>query len=134
MAAVSATAPTPPALVEPDGITVHAEARAADPSGLTAVARLPLLSGSPAALDDDSLVLPAEWGRTVGEQVPVVRADGSRTSLRVAAVVRDGLGDNGLYVTAANAPGARVDRIELRLAPGTDRTAARAAARAAAAR
>ncbi|MER7582162.1 FtsX-like permease family protein [Kitasatospora sp. NPDC097691] len=132
VAAASATAPTPLALVEPDGVTVRTEARAADPAGLTALARLPLLAGTPAALADDSLVLPAEWGRTVGEQVPVVRADGSRTSLRVAAVLRDGLGDNGLYVTAANAPGARVDRIELRLAPGTDRTAALADARAAA--
>ncbi len=130
--AVSATAPTRLALVEPDGVTVRAEARAADPAGLAALARLPLLAGAPAALDDDSLVLPAEWGRTVGERVPVVRADGSRTALRVAAVLRDGLAADGLYVTAANAPGARVDRIELRLAPGADRTAALAAARGAA--
>nr|BFD89611.1 hypothetical protein KitaXyl93_09710 [Kitasatospora sp. Xyl93] len=129
--AVSATAPTPLALVEPDGVTVRSEARAADPAGLAALARLPLLAGSPADLDDDSLVLPAEWGRTVGEPVPVVRADGSRTVLRVAAVLRDGLGDNGLYVTAANAPGARVDRIEARLAPGTDGAAALDRARAA---
>lgn len=129
--AVSATAPTPLALVEPDGVTVRSEARAADPAGLAALARLPLLAGSPADLDDDSLVLPAESGRTVGELVPVVRADGSRTVLRTVAVLRDGLGDNGLYVTAANAPGARVDRIEVRLAPGTDGTAALDRARAA---
>ncbi|MFE7524722.1 FtsX-like permease family protein [Kitasatospora sp. NPDC057542] len=129
--AVSATAPTPLALVEPDGVTVRSEARAADPAGLAALARLPLLAGSPADLDDNSLVLPAEWGRTVGELVPVVRADGSRTVLRTVAVLRDGLGDNGLYVTAANAPGARVDRIEVRLAPGTDGTAALDRARAA---
>ncbi|MFJ9446906.1 FtsX-like permease family protein [Kitasatospora sp. NPDC101235] len=129
--AVSATAPTPLALVEPDGVTVRSEARAADPAGLAALARLPLLAGSPADLDDNSLVLPAEWHRTVGEPVPVVRADGSRTVLRTVAVLRDGLGDNGLYVTAANAPGARVDRIEVRLAPGTDGTAALDRARAA---
>ncbi|MFF2953978.1 FtsX-like permease family protein [Kitasatospora sp. NPDC057965] len=116
VAALSATAPTALGLVEPDGVTVRAEARmTADPAGLAALARLPLLAGSTAALDDGSLVLPAEWGRTrVGERVPVVRTDGSRTTLRVAAVLRDGLGDNGLYVTAANAPGARVDRIEVR--------------------
>ncbi|MET8697568.1 ABC transporter permease [Kitasatospora sp. NPDC004723] len=117
VAALSATAPTALGLVEPDGVTVRSEARmASDPAGLAALARLPLLAGSTAALDDGSLVLPAGWGRThVGERVPVVRADGSRTTLRVAAVLRDGLGDNGLYVTAANAPGARVDRIEVRL-------------------
>ncbi|GAA1401705.1 hypothetical protein GCM10009639_44370 [Kitasatospora putterlickiae] len=114
--ALSPTAPTPLGLVEPDGVTVRSEARmAADPAGLAALARLPLLAGSTAGLDDRSLVLPAEWDRAVGEPVPVVRADGSRTTLRVAAVLRDGLDDNGLYVTAGNAPGARVDRVEVRL-------------------
>ncbi|GAA2840934.1 hypothetical protein GCM10010505_74840 [Kitasatospora aburaviensis] len=119
-AGVSPTAPTRLALVEPDGTTVPTEARAADPAGLVALGRLPVRAGSPADLADDAIVLPAEWGRTtVGEPVPVIRADGSRTTLRVAAVLRDGVGDNGLYVTARNAPGARVDRIEVRLTPGT---------------
>ncbi|MER7702822.1 FtsX-like permease family protein [Kitasatospora sp. NPDC097605] len=130
VAALSPTAPTVLGLVEPDGVTVRSEARAvADPAGLAALARLPLLAGSTAGLDDRSLVLPAEWGhRTVGEPVPVVRADGSRTTLRVAAVLRDGLGDNGLYVTAANAPGARVDRVEVRLGPAARAADVRAAA------
>ncbi|WP_380278600.1 FtsX-like permease family protein [Kitasatospora purpeofusca] len=130
VAALSPTAPTALALVEPDGVTVRAGARmAADPAGLAALARLPLLAGSTAALDDRSLVLPAEWGHpAVGGQVPVVRADGSRTTLRVAAVLRDGLGDNGLYVTAANAPGARVDRVEVRLGPAARAADVRAAA------
>lgn len=119
-AAVSPTAPTTLALVDPDGNAVRAEARMADPAGLAVLARLPVRSGSPAGLGDDAIVLPAEWGRTAGEPVPVIRADGSRTTLRVAAVLSDGLGDNGLYVTARNAPGARVDRIEVRLAPGMD--------------
>ncbi|MFJ2776018.1 FtsX-like permease family protein [Kitasatospora sp. NPDC087315] len=130
---VSPSGPTTLALVEPDGIAVGSEARTADPAGLAAVARLPVTAGSVTALDDDGIVLPAGWGRTtVGEPVPVIRADGSRTTLRVAAVLRDGLGDNGLYVTARNAPGARVDRIEVRFAPGTDRAAATTRVRAAA--
>ncbi|MFB7619182.1 FtsX-like permease family protein [Kitasatospora sp. NPDC056181] len=117
VAAVSPTAPTTLSLVGPDGATARAEARAStDPAALAVLARLPLLAGSTADLDDNSLVLPAERGHTtVGEQVPVIRADGSRTTLRVAAVLRDGLSDNGLYVTAANAPGARPDRIDVRL-------------------
>ncbi|MFB6891980.1 FtsX-like permease family protein [Kitasatospora sp. NPDC056327] len=128
--ALSPTAPTALSLVEADGVAVRSEARATtDPAALAALARLPLLAGSPAGLDDGSLVLPAEWGRTrIGEPVPVVRADGSRTTLRVAAVLRDGLGDNGLYVTAANAPGARVDRVEVRLGPAARAADVRAAA------
>lgn len=121
VAALSATGPTALSVVEPDGVAVRSEARAVtDPAGLAALSRLPLLAGSTAALDDGSLVLPAEWGHTtVGGPVPVIRADGSRTTLRVAAVLRDGLADNGLYVTAANAPGARPDRVDLRLSPGS---------------
>ncbi|WP_431045541.1 FtsX-like permease family protein [Streptomyces sp. P1-3] len=120
---VSPTAPTALSLVEPDGTAVRSEARTADPAALAATARLPVLKGSVSALDDDGIVLPEEWGQTtVGAPVQVVRADGSRATLRVAAVLRDGLGDNGLYVTARNGPGALVDRIEIRLTAAADVT------------
>ncbi|WKX69583.1 ABC transporter permease [Streptomyces sp. XD-27] len=120
---VSPTAPTELSLIEPDGTVVRSEARTADPAALATTARLPVLKGSVSALDDDGIVLPEEWGRTtIGAPVRVVRADGSRATLRVAAVLRDGLGDNGLYVTARNGPGARVDRIEIRLAAAADAT------------
>ncbi|MFD7983429.1 FtsX-like permease family protein [Kitasatospora indigofera] len=128
---VSPTAGTRLSVVEPDGAVVATEARAADPAALAVVSRLPVLAGSVAALDDDGVVLPEEWPQhTVGQRVPVVRPDGSRTTLRVAAVLRDGLGDNGLYVTARNAPGAVVDRIDVRLLPGADRAGTDARLRA----
>ncbi|TVL91267.1 FtsX-like permease family protein [Streptomyces sp. SAJ15] len=121
---VSPSAPTELSVVEADGTVVRSEARTADdPAALATTARLPVLKGSVSALDDDGIVLPEEWGQTtVGAPVRVVRADGSRATLRVAAVLRDGLGDNGLYVTARNAPGARVDRIEIRLTATADAT------------
>ncbi|MFD0531627.1 FtsX-like permease family protein [Kitasatospora arboriphila] len=129
------TGPTRLALVEPDGNAVRSEARTADPAALAGVARLPVVAGSVAALTDDGIVLPLEWGhRAVGDPVPVVLADGRRVTLRVAAVLRDGLGDNGLYVTAANAPGSRTDRIDVRSAPGSDRVSLEAGLRATAAR
>ncbi|MEU2629211.1 ABC transporter permease [Kitasatospora sp. NPDC007106] len=134
-AVVSPTGPTRLALVEPDGNAVRSEARTADPAALAGVARLPVVAGSVAALTDDGIVLPLEWGhRAVGDPVPVVLADGRRVTLRVAAVLRDGLGDNGLYVTAANAPGSRTDRIDVRSAPGSDRVSLEAGLRATAAR
>ncbi|MFI6444282.1 FtsX-like permease family protein [Kitasatospora sp. NPDC050543] len=121
---VSATAATTLSVVEPDGNVVRSEARAADPAALAVVSRLPVLAGSVAALDDDGIILAEEWEQhTVGQPVEVVRPDGGRTTLRIAAVLRDGMGDNGLYVTPRNAPGARVDRIEVRLLPGADRAA-----------
>ncbi|MET7617737.1 FtsX-like permease family protein [Streptomyces sp. NPDC005408] len=120
---VSPSALTTLSLVEQDGTVVRSEARTAEPATLATTARLPVLTGSVSALDDDGIVLPEEWGQTtVGAPVQVVRADGSRATLRVAAVLRDGLGDNGLYVTARNGPGARVDRIEIRLTAAADVT------------
>ncbi|MFJ2867860.1 FtsX-like permease family protein [Kitasatospora sp. NPDC087314] len=113
---VAPSAPTALSVAEPDGTVVRARARTADPAVLAAVTRLPVLAGSPSFLDDDGIVLPAEWGRTtVGDPVQVVRADGSRATLRVAAVLRDGFTEDGLYVTARNAPGARIDRLDVRL-------------------
>ncbi|RKE21641.1 ABC transporter permease [Streptomyces sp. TLI_171] len=120
---VSATGGVALSVLESDGTSVRAEGRMVDdPSALAAVRRLPVVAGDPAALDDDSVVLSREWGhRTVGEPVPVVLADGTRRTLRVAAVLRDGTGDQPVYVTARNAPGARTDRIEVKAGPGAER-------------
>ncbi|KRB74529.1 hypothetical protein ASE03_18710 [Kitasatospora sp. Root187] len=112
---VSPSAPTVVSVLESDGVQVRTEARAVDPATYGEVSRLPLLAGSLADLDDESVVLPEEWEQhTVGAPVELVLADGSRRTLRVAGVLRDGTGNNGLYLTARNAPGARTDRIELR--------------------
>ncbi len=133
-AAVSATAATELSVTERDGTVVRAAARSADPASLALLSRLPVGAGSVAGLDDDGVLLPEEWGFAVGERVSVLRPDGSRTTLRIAAVLRDGTGDNGLFVTPRNAPGARVDRIDVRLRPGVDRAAADGRLRSAAAR
>lgn len=84
-------------------------------------------------LDDRSIIVTEEWERhTVGESVDIWRADGTRGSLRIAAVMRIGTGDSGAYVTPRNAPGATVDRIEVKLAEGADASAVAAGLRAAA--
>ncbi len=112
---VSPSAPTVVSVLESDEVQVRTEARAIDPATYREVSRLPLLVGSLADLDDESVVLPEEWEQhTVGAPVELVLADGSRRTLRVAGVLRDGTGNNGPYLTARNAPGARTDRIELR--------------------
>ncbi|MFF9915030.1 FtsX-like permease family protein [Streptomyces sp. NPDC013457] len=85
-----------------------------DPAAFAKLARLPVVAGDVADLDDGSIVVNEEWERrTVGDRVEVWRADGSGpVTLRVVAVLALGTGDNGPYVTRANAPGAAVDRIE----------------------
>ncbi|WP_329038600.1 ABC transporter permease [Streptomyces sp. NBC_00178] len=123
----SASRSTGVTVLEDGTALVSSEARAAEPAGLAATGRLPLVSGRLADLDDDSIVVNEEWEtRTVGRRVGVWLGDGRRVSLRIAAVMRVGTGGNGVYVTPANAAGAAVDRVDVRLRAGADRSAVRA--------
>ncbi|MEV7582452.1 ABC transporter permease [Streptomyces erythrochromogenes] len=118
---VAATAATELHVLEEGVALVRSEARAADPRALAETADLPLVAGTVADLDDGSVIVTEEWERhTVGSTVDVRLGDGTPRTLRIAAVMSIGTGNNGAYVTPVNAPGAPVDRIDVRLAPGTD--------------
>ncbi|PSK52594.1 ABC transporter permease YtrF [Streptomyces sp. 111WW2] len=117
-----------------DGVAlVRSQARAvADPGALAATARLPVAKGRVADLDDRSIIVNEEWREhTVGRSVRVWLGDGTERVLRIAAVLETGTGDNGVYVTAANAAGAPVDRVDVALADGADPDAVAAGLRAA---
>lgn len=121
---VSATASTAVHVLEEGVALIRSDARAVDPAALARTAELPLVAGKVTDLDDGSVIVTEEWERhTVGSTVDVWLGDGSRKALRIAAVMSIGTGNNGAYVTPANAPGARVDRIDVRLAPGWDAAA-----------
>ncbi|MFC8388026.1 FtsX-like permease family protein [Streptomyces sp. NPDC057238] len=118
---VSASAPSAVYVLEEGVALVRSEARAVDPGALAATARLPLAAGRVTDLDDGSVVVNEEWERhTVGQRVRVWLGDGTERTLRIAAVMTTGTGDNGVYVTPANAPGARADRVDVALADGAD--------------
>ncbi|MFJ7779113.1 FtsX-like permease family protein [Streptomyces yangpuensis] len=122
---VSASAATEVHVLEEGVALVRSEARAADPRALARTADLPLVAGRVTDLDDGSVIVTGEWERhTVGSTVDVRLGDGTPRTLRIAAVMSIGTGNNGAYVTPANAPGAPVDRIDVRLAPGADAAAA----------
>ncbi|MGP3753314.1 ABC transporter permease [Streptomyces sp. IBSNAI001] len=126
-AVVSASRSTGVTVLEEGTALISSEARAAEPAALAATARLPLVAGRLTDLDDGSIVVNEEWEtRTVGEHVRVRLGDGRAVSLRVAAVMRTGTGSNGVYVTPANAAGAAVDRIDVKVRAGADRSAVRA--------
>ncbi|MFH9618485.1 FtsX-like permease family protein [Streptomyces pratensis] len=126
-AVTSASRSTGVTVLEEGTALISSEARAADPAGLAATARLPLVSGRIEDLDDDSVVVNEEWEkRTVGQRVSVWLGDGRKVSLRIAAVMRTGTGSNGVYVTPANAAGAAVDRVDVKLLGGADLAAVRA--------
>ncbi|MFG3497335.1 FtsX-like permease family protein [Streptomyces sp. NPDC047928] len=128
---MSATAPSSVHVLEDGTALIRSDATAAEPAALAATARLPIVSGSVSDLDDGSIIVNDEWEtRGVGRTVDVWLADGTRRSLRIAAVARAGTGGVGVYVTPRNAPGARPDRIDVALAGGMD-GAGRAAAEAA---
>ncbi|WP_121748259.1 FtsX-like permease family protein [Streptomyces sp. E2N166] len=100
---------------------IKSEARAAEAGPLAKTVHLPLASGRVADLDDGSIIVNEEWEKhTVGQRVAVWLGDGTRKSLRIAAVMTTGTGDNGVYVTPANASGAPADRVDVSLADGAD--------------
>ncbi|MFI0815872.1 ABC transporter permease [Streptomyces sp. NPDC021098] len=129
-AEVSASAPSAVYVLE-DGVSlVKSEARAADPGPLSATTRLPVRAGRASDLDDDSIIVNGEWQQhAVGRRIPVWLGDGTRKSLRIAAVMATGTGGNGVYVTPRNAPGATVDRVDITLTDGADASAVAAGLR-----
>lgn len=117
---ISPTSSTAVHVLEDGVALIRSEARAATPGGLAATARLPLATGGLSDLDDDSIIVNEEWQRhRVGERVRVWLGDGTARTLRIAAVMTNGTGGNGVYVTPRNAPGATVDRVDVALADGT---------------
>ncbi|WP_055556506.1 ABC transporter permease, partial [Streptomyces kanamyceticus] len=131
--AVSASASTAVFVREEGSALVRSDARAVDdPAAWAATSRLPVVAGDVRDLDDRSIVVNEEWEkRRVGERVDVWLGDGRRARLRIVAVLARGSGDNGAYVTSANAgvgaDAAPVDRLDVTLKPGADRGAAAAA-------
>ncbi|MDT0568942.1 ABC transporter permease [Streptomyces sp. DSM 3412] len=128
-ATVVGSAGTAVYVVEEGTALVRSEARAVtDAAGLATVARLPVVAGDVRDLDDRSIVVNEEWERhEVGQSVRVWLGDGRKVRLRIAAVLAEGTGDNGAYVTAANAGGAVVDRVDVRVGNGVDRAGVAAA-------
>ncbi|MFD0551323.1 FtsX-like permease family protein [Streptomyces rectiviolaceus] len=134
--AVAAASASTAVFVREEGTAlIRSEARAvSDPAAFASVSRLPVVAGDVRDLDDRSIVVNEEWERRrVGERVDVWLGDGRPARLRIVAVLARGTGDNGAYVTAANAgggsgagPGVRsgavqVDRIDVGLRDGADR-------------
>lgn len=134
---VSASAATAVYTLEDGVALVKSEARAADPKLLAETARLPVTAGRLADLDDGSIVVTEEWARhRVGQRVRVWLGDGTAKTLRIAAVLATGTGDNGAYVTPANAGGPAdtggtgVDRVDVRVRAGADAATVAAGLRA----
>ncbi|MFI2352237.1 ABC transporter permease [Streptomyces sp. NPDC019443] len=125
-ATLSASASTGVFVREEGTALIRSDARAvSDPAAFASLARLPVVAGDLRDLDDRSIVVNEEWEKhTVGETVDVWLGDGRPASLRIAAVLAIGTGSNGAFITTANAPVAKVDRIDVQLAEGADLDAA----------
>ncbi|WP_149829121.1 ABC transporter permease [Streptomyces tailanensis] len=130
-AVVAGSASTAVYVVEEGTALVRSDAWAVtDVAAFASVSRLPVVAGDLRDLDDSSIVVNEEWERReVGQWVRVRLGDGRPVRLRIVAVLARGAGDNGAYVTAANAGGAVVDRVDVRVERGADREAVAAALR-----
>ncbi|MGC5401066.1 FtsX-like permease family protein [Streptomyces sp. DT20] len=123
-AVVSVSRSTSVTVLEEGVALVGSEARAVDPADAAAVSALPVVAGRFADLDDGGIVVNEEWlTTTVGERVGVWLGDGRKVTLRVVAVLATGTGGNGVYVTPRNAAGAGIDRVDVGVRPGAERSA-----------
>jgi putative ABC transport system permease protein len=112
-----------------DGVALlERQAQAVDPAALVG---LPVLAGSPADLRDDTVVVDTGWNRRVGDRVRLWGGDGTPLTLRVVAVVREGVAGNGAFVTRAHVAGEWASRAVVRPRAGTSADAVAAALRAA---
>lgn len=116
VASVNVVRPTVVYAADDDAAVVRHTARAVD-----RVTGVPVLAGDPSALDDQSIVVDAEFGWSVGEHVQVWLADGSPRSFRVVAVVREGVGGNGAFLSGRHAGTAVASRVEVSVAPWASR-------------
>ncbi|TRV81777.1 FtsX-like permease family protein [Streptomyces sp. 130] len=131
-ARVSASHATSVTVLEEGTALIRSDARAVDPADFAAVSALPVVSGRLADLDDRSIVVNEEWEtHRVGARVRVRLGDGREVTLRIAAVLAAGTGDNGVYLTPRNAAGAPVDRVGIAVRAGADRQAVARGLRAA---
>ncbi|MGC5409985.1 FtsX-like permease family protein, partial [Streptomyces sp. DT225] len=129
---VSASRATSVTVFEEGTALIRSGARAMDPADAAAVSALPVVAGRLADLDDRSIVVNEEWEtHRVGDHVRVWLGDGREVTLRVAAVLAVGTGDNGVYLTPRNAAGAPVDRVGIAVRAGADRQAVARGLRAA---
>ncbi len=123
-ARVSAISSSAVYVLEEGVALIRSQVRAADPEPLAETVDLQVSAGKATDLDNDSIIVNEEWAQhSVGERVSVWLGDGTKKSLRIAAVMPIGTGDNGAYVTPANAPRAPVDRVGVRVADGADAAA-----------
>ncbi|WP_328871967.1 FtsX-like permease family protein [Streptomyces sp. NBC_00287] len=123
-AEVSVTSSSAVYVLEEGVALIRSDARAAEAKALADTVKLPVTAGRVTDLDDDSIIVNEEWEKhTVGDRVSVWLGDGTKKSLRIAAVMSIGTGNNGVYVTPANAPRAPVDRVDVKIADGADAAA-----------
>lgn len=115
-----------------DGVSLQRVAtQATDPAELTRMTRYPVLSGSPAELRDDSIVVDQDSNVRAGDHVAIWLGDGTRTELRVAAVLKSGIDGTGAFLTPKYGGAAGPQRIDVKLRPGADVAAVTTALRAA---
>jgi putative ABC transport system permease protein len=122
---VSTSRSTGVTVLEEGTALIRSEARAVGSAAdLAKVSHLPVIAGELKNLDDDSIVVNEEWLTIrVGERVPVWLGDGHQANLKIAAVLAVGTGNNGVYLTARNASGAGVDRVDIKVGSSADRAA-----------
>lgn len=112
--------------LEGDTVLIRRPAEAIDPAALRKALDVPVTAGSLDGLDYGSIAVSESWERGVGQSVPVWQADGTRTTLKIVALLgADSPADS--YVTPRHAFSAPPSVAYVRLRSGTSPETARKA-------
>ncbi|GGS80538.1 ABC transporter permease [Nonomuraea spiralis] len=105
---------------------IRRPAEAVDPAALTSALSVPVTAGSLSDLRDDTIAVSPTWELGLGRTVRMWRADGSRATFKVVALLgADSAADS--YVTPAHAFSALPSTAYVTLRPGASAPAVRAA-------
>ncbi|MEV5569859.1 ABC transporter permease [Spirillospora sp. NPDC052269] len=114
---------TPVYAVGDGGTLRRFDARIVRGSDLGRTERLEVSGGAITGLGDDALVVDEGWERRPGDRVDLWLADGTRASVRVAAVLKSGLDDGATYLTSAHGGPSPTGRVDVIVRAGADRSA-----------
>ncbi|NUP01510.1 MAG: FtsX-like permease family protein [Nonomuraea sp.] len=123
---VTTTTPTSVYTLEGRTMLIKRPAEAVDPAALTSALSVPVTAGSLADLRDDTIAVSPTWELALGQTVRMWRADGSRATFKVAALLGDDSAADS-YVTPAHAFSALPATAYVTLRPGASASAVRAA-------
>ncbi|MFI7538954.1 FtsX-like permease family protein [Streptosporangium sp. NPDC049376] len=117
-AQIAALTPVTVSAADEFGTVEELSGYATAPAMLAATTDLPVVAGSLKDLGQDTIVVTEDWERRVGQRVEITPAGGKPVRLKVAAVLRSGIGGADFYLDASHAGRSTPEVAYVKTSPG----------------